>query len=359
MKYWFLIFGLLVVACSKSENNEVKNCPPLWGITSKLAVMMTRGQSSEVRFLDLETGNWLPKVVPIYFDAVFKKGSKQNNVVVLNRMGRDTFQQVFLDQSADVHFSLGGGNVQDLVWVNEDEFWTSYYTHSKIRRWNLKGKDRGLAVEFNEVTDSDGSGEPFSMIRYDGKLFVLFQNLVNYMPVKHASLGLWDGRAKEVFELAGSNPIASLKNFGEFLYVAFAGKTETLGKDYLDGSFGRLDPNRLREGTHRSWQSLITEKELNADLIDFEILNEQDFIFLLGSKKTQVLLWNKGEVKPLLKSEGYAFRKILVDNNKKWLIVADAEPTKPALHFWRLDAVQEHGVCELNTMPPVDLFILD
>jgi len=328
--------------------------------------------------IDLNQGRVMTDSIAIHQDAVVRAFPDQGLFYIINRLGGDNVQTVSQESYQVLHqrqWVGRGANYQDL-WMSSaslgylttqeqpDLYKVSTSAATPDRAISLQGLvDRsGLSV-----LDEDGSAELGSMIFAGNRLWIQASRLnraARYQP-RSASMVLlfnvFTDEFTDVMRLARTNPSGDFKlGFDSKLYVVESGAYGP--PSALDGAVEKWDPNRqVSEGI------VVDERQLQADIIDFERISQSEALMILaypmpgGLLRTDLAVvdTNAGRVDRVLKSsDSFDFVNIRSDYRRGLAFVTDGNIRNPGVDVVDLRSLQLRSELRITLpLPPYQMVL--
>jgi hypothetical protein len=207
--------------------------------------------------------------------------------------------------------------------------------------------------------DNDGYSEMSGLYLNENKLWIQLQ-MLNRKKLKSAEevgqIAILDTRldqlARKPLLMKRKNPTSSFKSFGGNLYVG------------MTGEWGRFDGGieawSLKE--EKSLDIIIDERFLGGDLLDFEVMNTNEFITLTmgsqGDTKVQKVTLNPKSIETVDSTKGFEISKILYNPQLKYLYVSVRQRNKYGVRVFDMKLNKEIDFIRTD-IPPESMFFIE
>jgi hypothetical protein len=372
-----LLFFLLLAGCNRGptaqEDPSQPFCPK--GITEdagvspsvpppwKHLVLATSDyQTGSVSRIHLEDARVERDFLPVHSDAIVRAPVGSPRIYVVNRLGGDNLQVVSRRTSQTLlQCALGRGtNPQDIAVLDDRTAYITRLRSTQLLKLDLTS-GRFKTIDLSGFADADGFPEMTRMLVVGSRLLVQLQRLDTrngFIPSGKSQVAIVDiarDRVQSALDLLYANPTSDFKRGNDgMIYVAGAGK---LGVE--DGGIEALDPDSLR-----SAGSVIEEKELHGDLVDFEILSPTLGVAIVSTPKSRLVAFNPtthrrlpGE--PLLSPPDYSLQGLALDRFRGLLYLADRTRGGPAIRLFDSASLQEKPNRFDLGLPPYQMVLTD
>lgn len=334
----FLGVLLSLVACSTEPATQ--NLEALRGFQGLAILLSDFSAPGQIAFHD---GNrFLNLRVPTHSDSRLRWFPQAHQLYVIQRLEADSFFSLDLAEGKRTKEIpvLRGKNVQDVLPTSAGTAWVSALNSPEIVHLDMKNGAVLSSVSLPpDQRDTDGSSDPSYLGRSGDFFSIYFQRLSGFVPDKEALLLRWtqEGTVLPPVPLAFKNPVTEFKSFDGKFYLGEAGIR--MGKQKLgneqDGGIEELDETFLPVRT------VVTEKTLEGDLLDFDIIDEHFGVAAVSTPDSRLVAFDPATGQklpiPTISEKGYRFVQVFWQARSQRLLVADkgsAEGSPPRIRIF-------------------------
>lgn len=357
------VFALALFAAACEENRTQSVVLPVYDFVSSfsgLAVACGDKNSAVLGFMHAD-GTWRSEQFPIHTVVEIAVFESHPFLYVLNEYGMDNLQRLDLRSGRwSDQLKFPGNNLSDVLPLSTNKVLSVGVESNGIYEMDFETRETRLAHSLADLSDGDGSPEPFKLTRTSsGQVFLVLQRLLfwkSVVPGTLLELNITDGTVErlQTIPLRLKNPSTRLKESeGEGYLVMSEGSSQLpLMDGALDSVIGPRAPT-----------TVTTEKGAEGEIYDFlKIPGSDEWAFITWNPVSQFRFFSEtsGIQAPKVSSTGFHLQQIVWWPRKNAILVADRDPLAYGIHvFTRASGGWEKTGFFKTPMPPTSIVVLE